>query len=382
NYTGIFVSYKKEEAINKIDYVKQFLDALPPRFRKEIMRDPLQLIEWRNNNGTQAKIISHAQRPIRGINGDVFLDELAFYQFANEIYTSALPAVGGARGTLDVTSTPFGAGDKFYEIVTDTVKYPAFKRQMIMWWHSYKYLKEQTPEFLVRAEFEAPLIKNLHDRIEMFGNSFLKQQYMNADNDRHFMQEFEGLFVDEEAAFFTKDLIMSCMYPDIVSNDDYDPREDDFDIDIDDALVDFDFPIVQKNVGTHFKKYDELEGPGGLYEAIRRGRVTPNLIAGADLGMTHHSTDFTILEEIVKPNGETLQIERYSLNRQNWDLPSQQAYFDKVLQDGYVRKLNLDANGIGAQMGQYLVEKYGDSVVGAIHLGGSAKKTERLMVNL
>src|SRR5699024_6833404 len=98
NYNGIFVAYNKEEAINKIDYVKQFLDALPPRFRKEIMRDPLQLIEWRNNNGTQAKIISHAQRPIRGINGDVFLDELAFYQFANEIYTSALPAVGGARG--------------------------------------------------------------------------------------------------------------------------------------------------------------------------------------------------------------------------------------------------------------------------------------------
>lgn len=74
NSTGIFVSYKKEEAIGKINYVKAFLECLPPRFRKKIIRDPLHLVEWKNPNGTISKIISHAQNPVRGHHGDAWLD--------------------------------------------------------------------------------------------------------------------------------------------------------------------------------------------------------------------------------------------------------------------------------------------------------------------
>lgn len=72
-YTAVMTSYKKEEAIGKIDYVRKFLGAMPPRFSKKEIRSPRQLIEWENANLSRAKIMSHAQKPIRGVSGEVFL---------------------------------------------------------------------------------------------------------------------------------------------------------------------------------------------------------------------------------------------------------------------------------------------------------------------
>lgn len=389
NYNAIFTSYKKEEAVNKINYVRQFLEALPPRFRKKILRAPLQLIEWENQNGTRAKIMSHAQRPIRGINGDIFLDELAFYQIADEIYTSALPAVVAVRGTIDVTSTPFGKGGKFFDIMDNTDKYPRFERHYIYWWECRRYLKRTDDEFLVRAILEAPKM-TIEERVYTFGNSWLIDQYKNADDEASFCQEFEGYFVDEKAAFFTREMILNCMFPVEESRiDDYNPLDTDFEIPIEEALDEGDngkYAILEKYCGyhaktgqpIHFRKYDKIEE---LYAAIRRGAVSHNLFGGADIGASGHSTHFVILEEVELADGSTLQIERFSLNKRGWDLTEQQYYFDAVLAQGVMRKFKIDKNGIGYQMSEFLANKYG-TLVEPVMMGGNNRSQEEHMVNL
>lgn len=389
NYNAIFTSYKKEEAVNKISYVRQFLEALPPRFRKKIIRSPSQLIEWENHNGTRAKIMSHAQRPIRGINGDIFLDELAFYQIADEIYTSALPAVVAVRGTIDVTSTPFGKGGKFYEIMDNADKYPRFERHYIYWWECRRYLKRTDDEFLVKAIKLAPKM-TVEERVYSFGNTWLIDQYKNADDESSFKQEFEAYFVDEQAAFFNREMILSCMYPSEESRiDDYNPIDTDFDVPIEQALDEGDnarYAILEKYHGRKtkagkpidFRKYNSLDE---LHAAVRGGRVSNHLFGGADVGATGHSSHFVILEEIELGDSQTLQVERFSLNRRGWDLTEQQHYYDGIVGRGLLRKLRIDKNGIGFQMASYLENKYGNLVEGVM-MGGNNRSQEEHMVNL
>lgn len=389
NYNAIFVSYKKEEAVNKINYVKQFLEALPLEFHKKIIRDPLQLIEWENANRTRSKIISHAQRPIRGINGDIFLDELAFYTIADEIYDSAVPAVGMSRSTIDVTSTPFGMGGKFWEIISDKVKFPNFNRFDIKWYDCKRYLKDESDEFSARASLLAGKLP-LKERVYTYGNKQLIEQYENADDEATFQQEFEGHFVDMEAAFFYKDMIINCMFPTDVQNiNDYDPRKGDYSVKIEEALSsddDFNYPIVKKNIGrrtkdgrqVHFKTYNSIEQ---VYAAYRSGELSDNLLAGADIGKSQHSTHFVILEELELDNGTNLQIERFSLNRKDWNLTDQQSYFDNVLDMGMLRRMRLDRTGLGEQMGQFLEGRHG-GVFEGVHMGGSNARQEEHMLNL
>ena len=385
NYNAIFTSYKKEEAVNKIDYVRMYLEALPPKFQKKLIRDPHHLIEFENANRTRVKIISHAQKPIRGINGDIGLDELAFFQIADEVYKSALPAVAQARGNIDIISTPFGMSGTFYDIFADTVRYPEFHRMPIMWWHCRRYLKIPTDEFLVKAMVAAPRM-TIEERVFTFGNHWLQLQFKNSDLET-FRQEFEGWFVDEQASFFSKDLIGSVLYGlDVAEIDEYDPTDIDFNMSIEEALSVKTPPIEKKYEGREdihgrpvkFKIYSSIQE---IELAAGNGDISFNLYGGADIGTSRHSTHFTILEEIVFAGGETLQVERFRKSAQNWELPDQERYFASILDSGLLVKLGIDSTGIGHQMGQALTTRF-QGKFKAFHMGGSSKKTEDLMTNL
>lgn len=384
NYTGIFCSYKKEEAINKIRYVRQFLEALPLKFKKKIIRDPLQLIEWENNDGTISKIISHAQKPIRGHNGDIFLDEIAFYLkgMDQDIYDSALPAVVQVNGTIDITSTPFGKDGLFYDIIANPHRYPEFSRRWINWWECRRYLKDSSDEFLCKAMNEARYMTT-EERVYTFGNERIILQFENLDINK-FKQEFEGFFVDEMATFFDKGMILSCMFDDPELIDHYDPRETDFEIPIEEALQANDWPITQEaGVDVKFKKYDTIEE---LSAAIRRGEVSYNLFAGADIAKNRHSTHISIIEEVILPDGETFQIERYNLNSHRdksgiWDLRDQEKFLASLLRDGVVRRLRIDGQGVGSQMAQTLKRDF-SSQVDVITSGGNSSASADHMNNL
>lgn len=387
NYRYIFTSYKKEEAINKVDYVKSFLDALPPTFRKKIQRDPLQLIEFVNNNGTRSTIMSHAQKPIRGINGDIGLDELAFYQFADEVFDSALPATGVVKGTIDIISTPFGKSGKFYDIFSGNDQYKDFRRIMIFWWYCPRYLKNPTPEGLIEAWHKAPKMST-EERVRVLGNQTINQMYDNSSDEETFQQEYEGLFVDEQAAFFSRDLIIGSMFNEVELFDDFMPQADDFikGFNIEDALRSRKTMIEKMYEGItdvynnqiHFKKYQKIED---LYLAVAQGQVSRRLFGGYDVGTTRDSTHFVILEEILLKDGTTLQVERFSLNRHDWDLSDQESYIRSILSQGVINKIAQDATGIGMQMAQKLSKEFPSNFV-ALQMGGNSKKQEALMVNM
>ncbi len=387
NYNGIFVSYKKEEAVGKIDYVRMFLQALPPRFKKRTIRDPNHLIEFENHNGTRVKLTSHAMKPIRGTNGDVGLDELAFYAIAREIYNSAIPATGAVGGNIDVISTPWGKSGLYYEILSDKRRYPAFTRMPVMWWHVPRYLKPQytdNTEIFIETILKAAKMET-EDRVYRYGSTIIQTQFANTDIDT-FRQEFEGYFVDAQAKFFYKDLIMSCTFQNRAAIDEYMAEERDFNIDVEEALRDADSPVEAKYAGRttiegnliNFKKYNTLEE---LLSARRTGAVSSNLLGAADIGTTIHSSHLVILEEVVLPDGDTLQIERFSLNRRDWPLPDQQEYYESLIVNGIVRKFGSDANGIGLHMAQYLGDKFPHQYT-KFKTGGGAAIQDALMTNL
>lgn len=391
NYTAVFTSYNQDEAINKVNYVKDFLRALPPRFRKEIVRDPLQLIEWKNSDGTKSKIISHPQRPIRGVHGDIFLDELGFYQYDDEIYESAMGATGATGGTIDIVSTPFGKKGKFYEIISNPQSYQDFVRKKISWWHSDRYLKNTSPKFKVFAEkvasqFDETDPEEIEARIHKLGNQNILKMFRNTPDLASFRQEFEGYFVDQQASFMSREMILSIMFPqgELDIDADYSPNETDFDRPIEEVFEDQSWPIVEKYSGYNLKTYEQDNDPSSinrLYDAVQNGHVSGRLVAGVDLATKQHATEFVVLEEIELASGQTVQVERFNISKQGWQIREQASYFKKVLRDGVIRNLNMDVTNLGTQMAEDFDEHFRDRFNG-IHMGGSGKKKHMYMNNL
>jgi phage FluMu gp28-like protein len=392
NFAAVFVSYKKEEAINKINYVKQILQALPPRFRKKIIRDPLQMIEWEDpGTKTRSKIYSHAQKPIRGVTADkILFDEFAFFNMPEIIYESAAPALIQTNGTIDVISTPFGKGGMFYDMLMDRRRFPDLTRFWIQWWSCRSYLEDPSIEGFLKAKEECPHLST-EERVMKFGSHRLRYQFRNALSLDSFQQEFEGLFIDESAAFFPKELIFSVMYDFSTDlNTDYAPKEDDFVdfstgkiLDPNSVLEDYsgkESGITEKLVRLNISRKQYVEIYELVYAAMT-GQISKNLFAGLDVGAGQHSSILVIIEEIVFSDGTTFQIERFRKEYAKVPLPEQTKDFFNLLQTGIIRKFLMDATGLGQHMAQELKQSFPNTVE-PWQMGGTAKKKEVLMLNL
>lgn len=392
NFTAIFVSYKKEEAINKINYVKQIMQALPPTFRKTIIRDPLQMIEWENpGNKTRSKIYSHAQKPIRGMTADkILFDEFAFFTMGRIIFESAYPALVQTNGTMDIISTPFGLGGEFYDILTDVKKHKNFTRWHIRWWDCLGYVKETSPEgwAAIRKYIAEHPDMPTGERVYAFGSHRLIKQYEGSHSEQSFRQEFEGEFIDNDAAYFPKELIFESMFnPSSDLEADYGVNETDqfFDykgnpISAEDALADMNMGVAGKleQLGIKMVHYDSIFA---LMQAVQNKEITANLFAGFDVGVTRNNSCLVILEEIVFKDGSTIQVERYREFMEKWPLSKQQDYLHKILASGMIRKMLLDKGGIGWQMADDLEAMFGNMFEG-VQLGGTSKVKEKYMTNL
>lgn len=395
NFTAVFVSYKKEEAINKINYVKQIMMALPPTFSKRIIRDPLQMIEWENpGNKTRSKIYSHAQKPIRGLTADkILFDEFAFFTMAETIYESAFPALAQTNGTMDIISTPFGLGGMFYDILNDDRRFGNFEKWHIKWWDCMGYVKDTSPqawaqikEFLNSEEGEQ---MPTEEKVYRFGNHRLVGQFEASHSIESFRQEFEGEFLDTEVAYFPKELIFENMFDremDLIRE--YAPTEEDeyFDMEgnritAEQALADLNFGISakMKDLGIRRIHYTELFD---LMNAVQNGIVSKNLFAGYDVGVSKDNSCLVIIEEIVFKDGSTFQVERYREYMDKWNLQKQQDYLWRLMSSGLIRKLLIDKNGIGWQLTENLEASFPATMVEGVIMGGSSKVKERYITNI
>lgn len=202
DYTKLFVSYNKEDALEKIRYAKAFYESIPARCKKKLITDNKTCLEFLDLNGkTKSRLVSMPCRAPRGKGGDICLDEFAIYgtKLSNEIYTAALPVISRG-GCFEAGSTPLGKIGKFYEIYNDRANFNQYTRYFVAWWMCAS-LCTNVP----LAIQECPAMATA-DRVAKFGTETIKETFASMSIDA-FQQEYECVFIDSNESYITLDLI-------------------------------------------------------------------------------------------------------------------------------------------------------------------------------
>ncbi|MDI6872473.1 MAG: terminase family protein [Bacillota bacterium] len=306
-HTAVFVSYNLEDAKEKIRYAGMLYDAMPTAWQMKLVTDNKTELEFEDSRGRRSRLISNPCREPRGKGkADVYLDELAFYRNARRIYTAAVPIITRGGGTLTVASTPLGKTGIFYEIVEgEAEKYPHFARFQVPWWHC--------PDFCTdvgRARRDAEEMST-DERVRRFGTSILQliRQSMDLES---FQQEYECLFIDEATAYIPWDLILAAS-----------------------------------------KDQDELEHYADLEEFLHHQTQGP-LWAGFDVGRTRNASELIVVEQVGDRFYQRLMV---TLEKERFQV--QKDTLIRLLEGrADVRRLCIDATGIGAQLAEEMTERY------------------------
>jgi phage FluMu gp28-like protein len=201
-YVKQFVSYNEDDAKEKINYVKEFYNSIPKKYKKKIVSDTKTQLEFLDAGGkTTSRLISIACRPPRGKGGDISFDEMGIYPSnkARIIYTAGLPVIARG-GCVEAGSSPLGKVGTFYEICTDKQKYPEYARFVVPWWFATSLCTnvEEAVKLCPHMETE--------ERVNIFGSASIKSIF-NSMFLEDFQQEFECSFVDSASSYITLDLI-------------------------------------------------------------------------------------------------------------------------------------------------------------------------------
>ncbi len=317
-HTAIFVSYNLEDAKEKIRYARMLYDTMPLAWRKKLVTDNKTELEFRDGRGRRTRLISNPCREPRGKGkADVYLDELAFYRNSRRIYVAAVPIITRGGGTLTIASTPLGKTGIFFEVLEgEAEKYAHFERFRVPWW--------RCPEFCtdVAAAMHEAGATSTDERVEHFGTEILKliRQSMDLES---FQQEYECLFIDEATAYIPWDLILAAA-----------------------------------------KDEDELEYYGDL-EGFLSYRAKGPLWAGYDVGRKRNASELIVLEQV----GDRFH-QRLMMTLERTRFQDQRETLCRLLEArSDVRRLCIDATGMGMQLAEELTEKYPSRVEGVTLTG-------------
>ena len=325
-HTSIYVSINLEEAKEKIRYAQILYDSLPLAWKKKRITDTKTEQEFEDNTGKyRARLISHPQRPVRGKSADVYLDEFAHYQNQKDIYVSAIPVITRGQNILKIRSTPLGKGDIFSEIVTDTEKYKGFIRRWIYWW--------DCPELCTNVEESRKKWKllNTKERVENWGTEKLKLIFYSMDLE-DFQQEYECQFNDEETAYYPYELITPCAK------------------DVDELAI-----------------YDD-------YEKLKEN-IKGQLFAGFDVGRKKDKSELWIMEKIGDRFYDRIL---KTLDRKDFD--TQELELTNAMNILPIIRLGIDQNGIGMQLSEHMLKKYGKTRVEQVAFTNESK--EQMAINV
>ncbi len=312
-HTSLFVSYNLEDAKEKIRYARMLYDTIPLAWQKKLITDNKTELEFKDSRGRRSRLISNPCREPRGKGkADVYLDELAFYRNARRIYIAAVPIITRGGGSLTVASTPLGKTGIFYEIAKgEAEKYPHFIRFVVTWWCCPEFC---TTVGKARRESEA---MSTDERVAEFGASTLKLIRASMDLES-FQQEYECLFIDEATAYITWDLILAAA-----------------------------------------KDSDELEHYTDLDNFMRYEAKGP-LWAGYDVGRKRNASELIVLEQVGHRYHQRLMMTLEKVRFQD-----QRETLVRLLNGRTdVRRLCIDATGMGIQLAEEMTEKYRNRVEG------------------
>jgi len=321
---SIFVSLNQDEAAEKIRYAKGVIEALDKEVRPKMLTDNNLALEFVNGS----RLISHPCRPVRGkARARVYLDEFAHYAKDREIYQSVVPVISKG-GVIRIGSSPLGAGGLFWEIYSQVLKpFPGYKRDLIPWWQIRSLSRD-----VATASREAPFMPS-EQRVKTFGTDRLIEIFENMILE-DFQQEYECEYVDESVAWIDWELLRR-------NQDAYQAGE---------------LTVYRaKTVEGAFQAIDSLS------EAIQAGKVEPVLVGGMDIGRKHDLTEIVLLGK--STTGQIPYRAGFSLDRQEFD--TQQAVINRIMERLPVSQFAMDQNGIGMQLAENAVRRWGARVIAA-----------------
>lgn len=319
----LFVSINQEEAAEKVRYANAIREALDLSVRPKLIKDNIFGVELQNGS----RLLSLPCRAPRGKpRASVYLDEFAHYPNDKLIYQGALPVISKG-GIIEIGSSPFGAGGRFWEIYSQSIQpYPGFIRRTVEWWKTFALCKD-----LYNAFFLAPGMPT-EERVYKFGTERLITIFENMLLD-DFQQEYECQWLDASVTFIDWDLIKR------------------------NQILDQAGKLWHRTVNGIDEAFAAIDE---LYVEIAKARVEQTLTGGTDIGRTHDKTEIIL-------NGESTTGSRpyrlgITLDRVEFD--DQQAVLNKVMEILPVRRMLIDKTGLGMQLAENSARNFPDRAVG------------------
>ena len=348
-YTGIFVSYNQTEANEKIAYARALHDSAPERFKKKLTVDRVTALEFEgklpDGRKTTSRLISHPQREPRGkgFNTDVFLDELAHYQWPRKVYVAALPIITRGLGQLSCASSPLGKSGLFWEIGNDEENYPDFSRHNVFWWDNPDFLNEYALANFEQIRVEA-LSMPTEERVYQFGSDSIVGAYNNSLLE-DFQQEYEINPIDESVSYFPIELINQCTFQAMMGE-----------VVVDENDIYGDNPTYHGAIypNVNFKIYETIEE---LAWAISKGKVGKALYAGYDVGRQEDNAEVAVIEE-VRDRNSILHVLRFMLTMRKTSFRAQFTHIKRLFNYVPIRMLRVDATGMGLNIAEDLSRKF------------------------
>ena len=285
--TQVFLSASERQSQELMHKAKAHCRALNVAFtyRENYAFGPLQIKQLEIVLPHGVRIIGLPANPhtARGYSGDVLLDEFAMHQHDREIWSAMFPTLLRGDGELDVSSTPRGCNNVFFELAQN----PLFTRSTIT-----------LPDAIAQG-----LDANAEVMRSAIGDELL------------YRQEFLCEFVDQATAFLTYEHIQACCDP---------------------------------HLALHETIADLACEKRDLYVGVDIGRVR----------------DLTAIWVLARANDAFVTVALFELAAQPFTI--QQSMISALLGIKYVRRCCIDASGLGMQLAEQSVERFGRHRVEAV----------------
>lgn len=265
-------------------------------------------------NGKRIHSMSSNPDAQAGKRGGRVLDEFALHPDPRKLYSIAYPGITWG-GQMEIVSTHRGSANFFNELVQE-IKHKGNPKSFSL--HRVTLQDALDQGFLWKLQQVLPADNPIQEMDEQGYFDFIRS---GCADEEQFLQEYMCLPADDEGAFLTYDMIARCEYK-------MDERWE----------------------------MDSL----GRFE----GRTMSELYVGVDVGRNHDLTAIWVLERI---NGRFFT--RLLMELRGVSFSSQEAELYALLDLPMVRRCCIDSTGLGMQLAERAVEKYGSKVEGVRFTG-------------
>lgn len=215
-YRCDIVSINLREATDKIKYIRNLHDTLPPRYQIPITTDNQLSIGF--HRGASKSVVNSiaASTGVRGGSKAVVFDEFAHIMNDEELFLSAAPAMIHNDYGMEVVSTPNGLDNLFAKIFLNEPDERG--RQPYSNWSRHSYIWIDSPYMCTDVdaanhEWEHVYKKDINQMdklVERYGTEDL-YGYFYMYPRAYFYQEFCGSFMNDENAVFPSRVIQQCI---------------------------------------------------------------------------------------------------------------------------------------------------------------------------